>query len=115
MPTHIFYLDDEISFCNVFKLFLENEGFTVSTFTCAQKAIDAASSNPPDIFFIDYRLANTTGDIVAEKISESIPKVLVTGELHDPNIPHFLKVFKKPYSLMEVKEYLNNFFNAENS
>ena len=46
--------------------------------------------------FIDYRLPQTTGDDVAQKLDPSIPKVLITGDHHVQTTYQFIACLEKP-------------------
>lgn len=103
MTIRIYYLDDEINFCNVFKEYISNKHIEVETFMDATEAISRCIAEPPDMIFIDYRLKDTTGDIVASMLDKDLRKVLVTGELELPDNEQFIQVVAKPYKLAMLK------------
>jgi len=70
MPLRIVYIDDEPVLCDILKESLESATVIVDTFTDVNAAISSIERSPPDLVFIDYRLTDTTGDKVAERISE---------------------------------------------
>jgi DNA-binding NtrC family response regulator len=102
MRKKVYYLDDELDRCNLFKEFFESDSIQVETFTDAIEAIECCDRSPPDMIFIDYRLADTTGNLVAEVIANDIVKILVTGELEIPNYEMFYEVIAKPFKLMDI-------------
>jgi DNA-binding NtrC family response regulator len=102
MRKKIYYLDDEPDLCNLFKEFFESDLIEIETFSDAFEAIERCDQSPPDIMFIDYRLADTTGNLVAEVIANDIVKVLVTGELEVPSYEVFYEVIAKPFKLIDV-------------
>ena len=103
MPIKIFYLDDEEKLCELFAEYFSSELVQITTFVDANRAIESSRSNPPDLFFIDYRLAGTTGDEVAQAIEQSIPKVLVTGnEFFTPSY-NFAQIISKPYDFSLIQ------------
>jgi DNA-binding response OmpR family regulator len=106
MRKKVYYLDDEIDLCNMFREFIETEEIEVSTFTSATVAIAACAESPPDLIIIDYRLSDTTGDVVANAIDSSIEKILVTGELEKPQHEVFSQVITKPFSLIELQSVI---------
>jgi len=106
MAIKVYYLDDESGLCDVFKEFIESDDIQVVTFTESPPAVSYALENPPDIMFIDYRLADTTGELVARKLDPRIPKILVTGELAAPDTKLFYRVVSKPYRLKQLKEII---------
>ena len=109
MPVNVYYLDDEEALCDLFSELVGSEQIAIKTFTDPGEAISACNSNPPDIFFIDYRLPGTTGDLVALDIEESIPKVLVTGDLSCKSSYQFNKVISKPCDYEEVSNIISEF------
>ncbi|MEH6403933.1 MAG: response regulator [Sneathiella sp.] len=109
MPLTVFYLDDEEKLCDVFKEYLETEAIHIVTFTEPEEAIEACLKKAPDLLFIDYRLPATTGDEVAFAIANSIPKVLVTGDLSLTPSYDFLTIISKPYDLKEIDKLLEKF------
>jgi len=107
MRFRIYYLDDEAHLCTIFKEFIDSNDIKVTTFTDANEAIAKCIDEPPDLIFIDYRLTDTTGEDVAQLLAESIPKILVTGDLISPGSLLFLRVIHKPYKLAELKKVIN--------
>lgn len=111
MPTHVYYLDDERQLCDVFAEFIADDDIQVTTFTEADLAIDACKTEPPDIMFLDYRLADTTGIEVAETLEtldKDFVKILVTGELESPSTKLFHSIIPKPYRLVEIKSLIQS-------
>lgn len=106
MALTVYYLDDEAELCDVFKDFLSSAQIHVTTFTESEAAIEQCAQNKPDIIFIDYRLTNTTGNLVANVLDDDIEKILVTGELDLPQYDVFSQVMAKPYSLMAISQML---------
>jgi DNA-binding response OmpR family regulator len=106
MTKRVYYLDDEASLCSVFKEFVSLLGFEVTTFVNAHEAIEACVEQPPDLMFIDYKLADVTGVEVAELLDSDIPKILVTGELSVRGVEAFQEVLEKPFRLAELKRLI---------
>lgn len=104
----MYYLDDEIELCNVFKEFISTDEIDVTTFTDGQAAIEACLKHKPDIIFIDYRLSNSTGNLIAEQLDRDIEKILVTGELDLPEYTVFSQVIAKPYSLTALSKLIED-------
>lgn len=104
----VYYLDDEVALCNIFKEFLSSADTDVHTFVEAQPFIDQCNLTPPDLVVIDYRLAETSGDKVAATLDRGIPKILVTGELDLPDSDLFIEVVSKPYKLKNMKEIIQS-------
>ncbi len=106
MKKLVYYLDDEAELCNVFKDFIENDDIEVVTFVDCYDAVQACAENKPDIIFIDYRLKDHTGNMVAKVLDKDIDKILVTGELNLPEYDLFSLVISKPFSLSEVSQII---------
>ena len=109
MAVQVVYLDDDELLCKIFYDSFHRDGVNVRTFLNADEAIEAVSTNPPDIFFIDFRLKGTNGDKVAQSVSKDIPKVLVTGDLSAEPEGEFVAIVSKPYDLDEVQSIINAF------
>ena len=77
----IIWVDDEIESLQSQKLFLENKGYEVQTFTNGFDAIDFVKENPVDVVLIDESMPGITGLETLAKIKEvnqSLPVVLIT-------------------------------------
>jgi DNA-binding NtrC family response regulator len=115
MPFRIYYLDDEEDLLNLFKVFIVSDKVEVTTFNSATEAIACCQHTPPDLFFIDYRLADTTGDKVAEALDANIKKILLTGELDMDKAPLFEQVIKKPFKLSHIKNVVEQVLSQANT
>ncbi len=109
MAIKIYYLDDEFFLCEIFKEYLSREGLEVLTFTDASEAIAHCAKAPPDMMFIDYRLSDTTGFEVADRLADDILKVLVTGELQVPQGDAFVRVIEKPFALQSLDDVISEY------
>jgi len=109
MSINVYYLDDEETLCEIFSEMLGSSEVKVTTFVQASDAIECCKNNPPDLFFIDYRLPGTTGDLVAFEIAERIPKVLVTGDLSFDSSYKFQNVISKPCDFEKVKKLIETY------
>lgn len=77
----IIWVDDEIESLQSQKLFLENKGYEVTTFTNGFDAIDYVRENHVDVVLIDESMPGITGLETLAKIKElkqSLPVVLIT-------------------------------------
>lgn len=109
MKFKIWYLDDERQLCINFMDEFSTPDVEIKVFTDPKEAIDKAKTNPPNLFFIDYRLPATTGDQVAQVLDPKIPKVLVTGDMAVETQYKFVKVLSKPYKSSEVSDIIETF------
>lgn len=96
MAVRIYYLDDEPDLLEIFSDTFSSNEIVIETFTDPEAAIARASSHPPDLMFVDFRLPNTTGLDVARKLSPSFPKVLVTGDISVVQDKVFAAYLEKP-------------------
>jgi len=103
----VYYLDDEADLCNLFQEFVQSDAIEVQTFVDTQEAIKQCQIAPPDLMFIDYRLSDTTGNLVAESLSNDFDKILVTGELELPQHDVFSEVISKPYRLTDIQRVVD--------
>src|ERR1044071_3620436 len=77
----IIWVDDEIESLQSQKLFLENKGYEVQTFTNGFDAIDYVKEHPVDVVLMDETMPGITGLETLAKIKEvnsGIPIVLIT-------------------------------------
>src|ERR1043166_6959747 len=77
----IIWVDDEIENLQSQKLFLENKGYDVRTFTNGFDAIDFVKENQVDVVLLDETMPGITGLETLAKIKEinqSLPVVLIT-------------------------------------
>src|SRR5882757_5066602 len=77
----ILWIDDEIESLQSQKLFLENKGYEVQTFTNGFDAIDYVKENPVYVVLLDESMPGITGLETLAKIKElnqSLPVVLIT-------------------------------------
>ncbi len=104
----VYYLDDEPALCELFAEFFDIGDIAVTTYTDAAAAIAAVQDEPPLVMFIDYRLSNTDGETVAAQLPDSLPKVLITGDLAaSPDYP-FEAIVSKPFSFTEVEQIIRD-------
>ncbi len=106
MPINVFYLDDEEDLCEIFSDIFSSDDVKVTTFTDPKKIIETVKVNTPDMIFLDYRLPSTNGDEVAQKLTEGIPKYLITGEISVNTKYKFNKIFSKPYKNDEIMKVI---------
>lgn len=112
MPVKIYYLDDEILLSENFSETFSSDDVVIKCFSEPKAVIEATIADPPDIFFIDYRLPNTTGDVVAKKLPKHIPKALITGDINFPPGSDFIAVFQKPIDENTVQIFIDSFKNS---
>lgn len=116
MPFKIYYVDDEPELLEIFIDCFTSPELSISTFTDPKHAIRAIQQSPPDLLILDYRMPDMTGDQLAQTVDKSIHKVMITGDLEVVPKAEFLKIFRKPYNLFELKELIDGYliFNRKN-
>lgn len=112
MPLKIFYVDDEIELCEIFKELFERENVIIECFTDPEAALKRISESTPNIVFLDFRLPGTTGEIISKRIPKNIPRVLLTGDLNLEPGANFLKVFTKPFEIDEINTFIDGFLKV---
>ena len=113
MPLKVYYLDDEEALCEIFVDYFASDSVEITTFTDPAKAIAVTQTNPPDLFFIDFRLPSTTGDEVAKSLPADIPKYLITGDIGVKTKYKFKALFNKPYKPEEIQKVLDAFLKIK--
>lgn len=106
MPFKIYYLDDEPDLLEIFVEQFSSAEISVSTFTDPVQAVKVILQSPPDLLILDYRLCGTTGDQVAQSVSQEIAKILITGDLEFIPKSQFLKIFRKPFYLNDLQKFI---------
>ena len=82
IPARILVVDDEESIRDVFRILLEDVGYTVVTASTGDGAIAALHRGLPDLVLLDLKLPGRSGVHVIREIRErdkALPVVIVTG------------------------------------
>lgn len=103
MSFKIYYVDDEPELLEIFIECFASPELSISTFTDPYYAAGIIRSSPPDLLILDYRMPEMTGDELAQAVSPLIPKIMITGDLELIPKSKFIKIFRKPYNLLELK------------
>jgi DNA-binding NtrC family response regulator len=114
MGLKVAYVDDEVDLCEIFLDTFQDETISITTYSNPNLALEGIQTNPPDLIFLDYRLPKTTGDQLALKINNSVPKCLISGDLFIKTEYKFLKVFQKPFKYEEIRALLDEFVAKKN-
>ncbi|MDQ3046225.1 MAG: sigma-54 dependent transcriptional regulator [Bacteroidota bacterium] len=78
----ILIIDDDIDICQLLERFFKKKGHDPLFFTSGKKALDHLRENTTDIVFCDFRLPDTDGKEMLQKIKEinsSIQVIIITG------------------------------------
>ena len=106
MASPILIVDDDEDILELYKLILEEEGYSVDTAKCGREAIEKGLSNSYYLALLDFVLPDIKGTEIARELcrTDKINKVLfVTGYSHifdfiDPVYKKRCKVLLKPVS-----------------
>lgn len=87
MSHKILVVDDDFNICELLKLYLENDGYTVITANDGKAAVDAFEAKSPDLVLLDIMLPKMDGWQVCREIrkTSSAPIIMLTakGETFD--------------------------------
>lgn len=87
MGTKILVVDDDKNICELLKLYLENEGYTVYVANDGQEAVKAFQNKTPELVLLDIMLPKIDGWQVCREIRKisSAPIIMLTakGETFD--------------------------------
>jgi FixJ family two-component response regulator len=106
MSLKIFYLDDEPDLLELFSDTFSSDKIQIKTFVSVDDLIASVEKERPDIVFLDFRLGSTTGDEVAFRLPNSIPKALITGDLSVSLKNEFKAIFEKPYKIELIRDFI---------
>lgn len=107
MDVKILVADDEPTICELIKLYLERDGFTVYTATDSVQALAMKEEYRPDLFIFDIMLAKLSGWEICQRIQRSSPIIFLTANYNQSDM---LTVFSlgaddyitKPFSPREL-------------
>jgi len=82
--VRVLFVEDDPSVAQMYKLKLELDGYQVTVASDGEQALESATSNPPDIVFLDIRLPKMDGLAVLEKLRETentkqVPVVILSN------------------------------------
>lgn len=113
MQFKIIYVDDEPALCEMLKDNFSSDLVMVQTFVDPEAALSEIAASPPDLLFLDYRIGHISGDEVASKVDNRIPKVLITGDLKVSPLQNFVRIFHKPFDFDEVEKFIDGYLRAK--
>ncbi len=108
MKLKIIYLDDEVDLLEMFRELHQTTDIQIHTLTDPKLIEEKISEVQPDLVILDHRLPGTTGDELAMKLPEGLPKILITGELMIQPQASFMRIFHKPYQIDEMTSFLGS-------
>jgi DNA-binding NtrC family response regulator len=103
----VLYIDDEpqnlISFKAIFR-----RDFKIFTATNEKEALDILAKNKVDSIISDYRLPQTNGIQIINKIKETYPKIkaaIITAYSNEVKTNQY-QILNKPFEIKEINNYL---------
>ena len=81
-PIKILIIDDDESIRSVFRILLEDEGYSVDTAKNGAEAIKKSFANFYNLAVVDWRLPDVEGTILLTRLRETTPKmvkIMLTG------------------------------------
>lgn len=109
MSNKILVVDDDLHICELLKLYLENENYTVYVANDGQSAVDIFAAKAPDLVLLDIMLPKMDGWQVCREIrkSSSVPIIMLSakGETFDKVLGLELgadEYVTKPFEAKEV-------------
>ena len=120
----ILIIDDDPDINNLFKLFLEHDGYKVNAYTDPLDALYAFRKNIFDLVLLDLKMPKMSGMLLYQKLRNIDPNLLfcfITADkeyiLHiKTNIPEIDKiVIYKPIFLSDLRSKVNLLFSQKKS
>ena len=109
MANKILVVDDDLNICELLKLYLENEGYTVFTANDGQEAVNTFQAKSPDLVLLDIMLPKMDGWQVCREIrkTSSAPIIMLTAKSAEIDKVVGLEIgaddyVTKPYSFREL-------------
>jgi len=86
----ILIVDDDEDILYFFRVLLEENGYTVDTVQTGQEALDKAETYSYDLILLDYRLSDSHGGVIADKIlkmNRYVQIIYITGYSMNGEVP----------------------------
>ena len=106
----VLVVDDDPNICEVLRMYLENEGYSVILSYDGEEALEKVQNNKYDLILLDIMLPKLTGLEVCQQIREfsDIPIVMLTAKGDDMDKILGLEYgaddyITKPFNILEVK------------
>jgi DNA-binding response OmpR family regulator len=113
----IMIVDDDHDIANLFKLFLENNGYTVDAYTNPLEALNNFRKQRHDLVILDLKMPKMDGMILYQKIKEIDKQVIICLTTADKNLIQDLQkgiidiekiVIYKPVLLKDLKNKIDS-------
>ncbi len=83
--TNIALVDDDENILTSLSIFLESEGYVVTTFTDGADALDVLAETPPDLAILDVKMPRMDGLELLRRLRQStdLPVIFLTSKDHE--------------------------------
>ena len=123
--SRILVVDDDKNICELIRLYLQKEGYTVEIANDGLAALEKFSQNPPAAVILDIMLPKIDGIEVLKRMRKAgnIPVIMLTakGEVFDKVLglelgadDYMVKPFEPKELVARLKAVLRRFESAEN-
>ena len=120
----ILIIDDDPDINNLFKLFLQHDGYKVNAYTDPVDALYAFRKNTFDLILLDLKMPKMSGMLLYEKLRNIDPKLLFCFITADKEYIQHLKkniaeiekiVIYKPILLSDLRSKVNSILSEKKS
>ena len=83
-------MDDDEDILYFFRVLLEENGYSVDTAQTGQEALEKTETNRYDLILLDYKLSDSHGGVIAEKIlqmNKFVQIIYITGYSMNGKVP----------------------------
>lgn len=120
----IMIIDDDVDITNLFKIFLEYNGYRVEAYTDPAKALYTFRKNKYDLILLDLKIQHIDGLIIYKKLKEIDEQVIICLTTADHNYLQNLQkgitdiekiVIYKPVLLKDLKNKIDSLLFVNNA
>lgn len=120
----ILIIDDDQDINNLFKLFLEHDGYKVNAYTDPVDVLYAFRKNTIDLVLLDLKMPKMSGMLLYQKLRKIDPNLLFCFITADKEYIQYLKksiaeiekvVIYKPIHLNDLRSKINSLLSGKKS
>lgn len=120
----ILIIDDDQDINNLFKLFLEHDGYKVNAYTDPVDVLYAFRKNTIDLVLLDLKMPKMSGMLLYQKLRKIDPNLLFCFITADKEYNQYLKksiaeiekvVIYKPIHLNDLRSKINSLLSEKKS
>ncbi len=111
MAKTISIVDDDQSILDVVQLLLEDEGFTVHTYSEPQRFISDMKESVPDIVIIDNTIGAVSGKDLSDQIKQlaHIPVLMMSASTEKITHPSIDAFIHKPFAMEALLDTIHRY------